>query len=337
MAEIVLGMWTSHGPTLSTTPEQWLMRVEADKNRPSHPFRLGNYSFDQLVELRKDEELGEQASLEQRAIRHGRCQDAINKMADIWDEVKPDVAVIMGNDQKEIFNEDMIPAFTVFSGDTLFNEPATAEQIAMMAPGIHAAEDGHNPPQYTEYPGHPELGRLIIEQATSEGFDVAQMTKIPRHENHWSSGVGHAFGYIYRQVMRDQVVPNVPIINNTFFPPNQPTAKRCFEFGRMVGRAIKNWDSDLKVAVIGSGGMSHFVIDEDLDQLFIKALSKRDDNTLTSLDEGYFQTGTSELKNWISAAGVLLDTTLNGDIIDYVPCYRSEAGTGTANGFVCWR
>ena len=96
-------------------------------------------------------------------------------------------------------------------------------------------------------------------------------------------------------------------------------------------RAIKNWDSDLKVAVIGSGGMSHFVIDEDLDQLFIKALSKRDDNTLTSLDEGYFQTGTSELKNWISAAGVLFDTTLNGDIIDYVPCYRSEAGTGTAN------
>ena len=337
MAKITLGMWTSHGPTLSTTPQEWLMRVKADQNRPSHPFRLKNYSFDELKDLRKSENLAEQASLDQRTIRHGRCMTAISKMANIWNDVKPDVAIIMGNDQKEIFNDEMIPAFTVFSGDTLYNEPASAEQISMMAPGIHEAEDGHNPSEYTEYPGQPELGRLIIEQATKEGFDVAQMTKLPKHEKHWSSGVGHAFGYIYRQVMRDKVVPNVPIIANTFFPPNQPTAKRCFEFGRMVGRAIKGWDSDLTVAIIGSGGMSHFVIDEDLDNLFMKALESRNADVLTNLDEGYFQTGTSELKNWISAAGVMFETSLQGEMIDYVPCYRSEAGTGTANGFVCWR
>jgi OH-DDVA oxygenase/3-O-methylgallate 3,4-dioxygenase len=42
MAEIVLGMWTSHGPTLSTSPESWTVRVSADqKNR--HPFRGGVY------------------------------------------------------------------------------------------------------------------------------------------------------------------------------------------------------------------------------------------------------------------------------------------------------
>ena len=46
--------------------------------------------------------------------------------------------------------------------------------------------------------------------------------------------------------------------------------------------------------------------------------------------------GTSELRNWISAAGALFDTGLSGDIIDYQPCYRSEAGTGTAQGFVAW-
>ncbi|MCP5381587.1 MAG: protocatechuate 3,4-dioxygenase [Kordiimonadaceae bacterium] len=337
MAEIVLGMWTSHGPTLSTTPEQWLMRVKADQSRPSHPFRLGNYSFDELKELRKNEKLGEQASLEERTLRHDRCQKAINRMADIWDEVKPDVAVIMGNDQKEIFTDELIPAFTVFSGETLFNEPASEAQIPLMAPGIHEAESGHNPAKYTEYPGQVELSRLIIEQSTKDGFDVAQMNKIPRHENHWSSGVGHAFGYIYRQVMRDNVVPNVPVITNTFFPPNQPSANRCFDFGRTIGKAIRNWDSDLRVAVFGSGGMSHFVIDEDLDQLFIKAIRERDAKTLISLEEGYFQTGTSELKNWIAAAGILFDTDLDGELVDYVPCYRSEAGTGTANGFVYWR
>ena len=337
MAEIVLGMWTSHGPTLSTTPDQWLMRVKADKNRPSHPYKLGNYSFDELTQLRNDENLEEQSSFEQRKTRHARCMNAVKKMADIWDDVKPDVAVIMGNDQKEIFTDQVIPAFTVFSGETLYNEPASEEQIALMAPGIHAAEAGHNPPEYTEYPGLPELGNLIINQATQDGFDVTQMTQIPRHDNHWSSGVGHAFGYIYRQVMRDAVVPNVPVITNTFFPPNQPTAKRCFEFGQMVAKAIKKWDSDLKVAVFGSGGMSHFVIDEELDQIFLKAISERNIESLINLDERYFQTGTSELKNWIAAAGILFDTNLQGETVDYVPCYRSEAGTGTANGFVYWR
>jgi OH-DDVA oxygenase/3-O-methylgallate 3,4-dioxygenase len=43
------------------------------------------------------------------------------------------------------------------------------------------------------------------------------------------------------------------------------------------------------------------------------------------------------LLNWISAAGCLFQTTdLRGGLIDYVPCYRSEAGTGTAQGFITW-
>jgi len=71
--------------------------------------------------------------------------------------------------------------------------------------------------------------------------------------------------------------------------------------------------------------------------LFMTAIQGRDAETITSLDEKYFQTGTSELKNWIAAAGVLFDSELKGDVVDYVPCYRSEAGTGTANGFLYWK
>ena len=67
--------------------------------------------------------------------------------------------------------------------------------------------------------------------------------------------------------MRDQVVPNLPLIANTFYPPNQPSAKRLYRFGEMVGEVIDKWDRDLRVAVIGSGGMSHFCIDEELDKL----------------------------------------------------------------------
>jgi OH-DDVA oxygenase/3-O-methylgallate 3,4-dioxygenase len=205
-----------------------------------------------------------------------------------------------------------------------------------MPPGIHEAEAGHNPPAYTEYPGHPELGLRIIETAVADNFDVAVSTRLPDHPGHWSRGVSHAFGFVYRQIMRDRVIPNVPIVFNTFFPPNQPTAKRCFELGRLVGKVIRSWPSSLRVAVLGSGGMSHFVIDEAFDQNLFKALRNRDGEALTRIEEKHWQSGTSELKTWIAAAGVLFDTELEGDVVDYQPCYRSEAGTGTANGFVYW-
>lgn len=340
MAKIVLGMWTTHGPTLSTTPEEWLLRLPADHGRKDHPYRGKTYDFEALVELRKDENLGDKASLEERTHRHAACRAAVERMADIYETAKPDVAVIFGNDQSELFLDGLMPALTVFNGPTIWNAPATDEQAARMAPGIHAAEWGHNPPEYTEYPGQPELANLIIQQAISDQFDVARSSRLPDNPGHWNSGIGHAFGFIYRQIMRDKVIPNVPLIANTFFPPNQPTARRMFEFGRSVGRAIKDWKSDARIAVIGSGGMSHFVIDEAFDRSIIDAIDARDGEMLCGIGEEWFQSGTSELKNWIAAAGCLFETELTstsgGGLVDYVPCYRSQAGTGTANGFMAW-
>ncbi len=336
MAEIVLGLWTTHGPTLSTTPEQWLMRLPADRARKDHPFRGETYDFDSLVALRKAENLGVQATLGERKRRSEACRSAIQRMADAFEAAEVDVTVIFGNDQGELFLDDIMPALTVFDGPTIWNEPATEAQAARMAPGIHAAEAGHNPPVRTEYPGHPDLARQIIVDAMGSNFDVARSSRLPEHPGHWNSGIGHAFGFVYRQIMRDKVGPNVPIIANTFFPPNQPTARRCFEFGRSVGRTLATWDAEARVAVIGSGGMSHFVIDETFDRKIIDALQSRDAEVLCGIGEEWFQSGTSELKNWIAAAGCLFETDLRGDVVDYQPCYRSEAGTGTANGFVAW-
>jgi OH-DDVA oxygenase len=336
VAEITLGMWTTHGPTLSTTPEEWLLRLPADHARKNHPFRGKTYDFAGLIALRAEERMGLRCTLEERTRRSAACRVAIDKMADQFAASKPDVAVIFGNDQDELFLDDIIPAIAVFDGPVIWNEPASTDQASKMPPGIHAAESGHNPPVRTEYPGHPQLARRIIEQAIADEFDVARSARLPENPGHWSSGIGHAFGFVYRQIMRDQVIPNVPLISNTFFPPNQPTARRCFEFGRSVGRAIRSWESNAKVAVIGSGGMSHFVIDEDFDRMIFDALARRDEKTLCSIGEAWFQAGTSELKNWIAAAGVLFETDLQGGVVDYQPCYRSEAGTGTANGFVYW-
>jgi OH-DDVA oxygenase len=335
MAEVVLGMWTTHGPTLALDPADWTVRVPADK-KMKHPFRGEIYDFDSLAALRADEGLAEKCALEARQKRAVECQAAIAEMERVWLDIKPDVAVIFGNDQGEVFLEDMSPAIAVFDGETFWNQPTSETQIPKSPPGLYEAEWGHNPDSRVTYPGHKELGRAITKNAVHDGFDVARFSIIQEREDNWASGIGHAFGFLHQRVMAKHMVPQVPIFYNTFYPPNQPTARRCFEFGRSVGRTIREWKSDARVAIFGSGGMTHFVIDEEFDRFFLDCLDRRDGEALCNIEEKMLQSGTSEFKNWIGAAGVLFETELKGDTITYQPCYRSEAGTGAAHGFVVW-
>lgn len=333
MARIVLAMATTHGPQLHTTVEQWALRVGADKAR-KHPFRGKMRSFDELAEMRKSEGLAAKSSVAGMALSHGRCQAGMTALKTKWQEIKPDIAVILGNDQNEMFDtEELNPAFTVFCGAKIPNYLQSEERRKELPPGIAEAEHGHATEAYTEYDGVPELGLHIVDTLIASDFDVAVSQKWPRNAR---NGAGHAFGHIYRQVMDDKVVPNVPILQNTFFPPNQPSARRAYQFGRAVKEAIDTWANDKTVAIFGSGGMSHFVIDEDFDRGFVAALARKDKAFLTSIPLADLQSGTSELKSWITLAGVLEDVDCRMHEIDYVPCYRSAAGTGTANGFYWW-
>jgi 3-O-methylgallate 3,4-dioxygenase len=127
------------------------------------------------------------------------------------------------------------------------------------------------------------------------------------------------------------------VLINTFYPPNQPTVRRCYDFGKSIVKGIKSWNSDAKVALFASGGLTHFVIDEETDQLFFQAIRDRKIDSVADLGEAYFQAGTSEVKNWVPVAGAMADLSYEPTFVDYVPCYRSEAGTGNAMGFVYWR
>ena len=335
MAEIVLGMWTTHGPTLNTTPDQWVGRLKADLAR-QHWFKGELLSFDELVERRADEDIAAKTTDNERQRRYDSCQAGIKVLADKWEEIQPDVCVILGNDQRELFLENIQPTFTVFNGETFYNQSLTEEQRAMLPPGVEDAEWAYRPKQRTVYPGLPALAEIVFECAMEEGFDLAASNEWLEHDNHRHVGTPHAFSFILRRIMRDKAVPTLPVIANTFYPPNQPTARRCFDLGVMIRHAIERWQSDARVAIIGSGGMSHFCIDEDLDQRFLTAFSNRDEDAICGFEQVLLQSGTSELRNWIIAAGVMFDTELSGDVVDYVPCYRSNAGTGTANAFICW-
>jgi OH-DDVA oxygenase len=336
MAEITLGVWTTHGPQLSTTPEEWMLRVPGDKGR-QHWFDRRLYSFDELIELRREEGLGELASLGARERHYAACQTAIAKLAETWADAAPDVCVILGNDQRELMLPSCQPAFTVYCGQRFWNGPLASERGARLPPGIIEAEWANRPEQRTEYPALPDLAIRLIERGLDRGFDFASSNEWPEHPMpHHHVGTPHAFAYIIRRVMRDRAIPTLPIITNTFFPPNQPRPWRCFELGELLYEVIDDWDEDLRVAIVGSGGMSHFVINERFDHELLDAIQNRNADFLRSIDPLLMKDGTSELLNWVAASGCLFRTELSGDVIDYVPCYRTEAGSGTAQGFVAW-
>ena len=335
MAQITFALGSSHGPLLSTPPEMWDQRVEADRQNPALPFRGGTYTFDELAALRAREGLGAQAALDVRTARHAACQRAIAELARRFATAAPDVLVIVGNDQREIFKDDLTPPFSVFYGESVDNVAMSKERLATLPPGLSASHWANSPPETATYPCVPELGEHILRSAVDDGFDTAAMKVLPAGPG-GRNGLPHAFGFIYRRIMNDRAVPAVPVVQNTFFPPNQPTAGRCFDFGRAIGRAVASWDRDARVGVIASGGLSHFVIDEEFDAELLEGMKAADRAQLARIPADRFRSGTSESKNWITVTGMLADTGLRMRVVDYVPCYRSEAGTGNAMGFAVW-
>ena len=336
MAKIILGLGMSHGPQLSTPPEEWGQRVVADKSETAHPFKENTYSYDELVELRQTENFAAEITLDRWRQKYTACMASIEELGSIYKKAQPDVAVIIGNDQNELFQSDNNPAFCVFRGAKIAHGPHSKEQLTKMPPGIEISMRGYFPPEDMEHDGEPKLADHIIGSLMAENFDVGTSDVMPTAAAR-TRGAPHAFGFVYRRIMKDKVIPNVPLFQNTFFPPNQPTAQRCFDFGKAVHRAIKSWESEKTVAVFASGGLSHFVIDAELDQRILTAMQKNDFADLTAIPETMYQSGTSETKNWIATAGIMAESGLSMNIVDYIPCYRSEAGTGTAMAFASWQ
>jgi 3-O-methylgallate 3,4-dioxygenase len=224
----------------------------------------------------------------------------------------------------------------LFWGQYVEGIPRTPEFLASLPPGVARAELDRTPSVYTQYPCLPGLGCHFIQKVTADDFDVAQLTRLPTGAI-GSNAAPHAYGFVYRRLMRDKVIPHVPVFINTFYPPNQPSAGRCYNFGRALGRAIASWPENINVAVVASGGLTHFVIDELFDRQVLEAMQAGDAAALAALPEEMFQSGTSEIKNWIAVAGMMAEAGLTMKLIDYVPCYRSEAGTGSAMGFARWQ
>src|ERR1700758_255113 len=169
MAEIVLGIGASHGPLLSTPPEKWDLRAKADRENKAHWYRGRTYDFESLLRERAPGFAG-QIDVETRRERFARCRAALEALGRKFQEAAPEALVIVGNDQREYFGEDLTPSITVYRGAEIYNARETPEP----APGLNIAEPGNAPEDGTTYPGATALADHILDSLADGGFDPAQ-------------------------------------------------------------------------------------------------------------------------------------------------------------------
>jgi hypothetical protein len=336
MAELVIAAALSHGPLLATLPEQWTIRADADRSATRLWYRGQALAFAGLLAERAGEveQFAAAAMEEERRIRHHACQVALDRLAERFAEAHVDLAVIVGNDQREMFTDELRPAASLIGAPTIPNVPLDDAERAALPPGVALAEHGHCPPEGAEYPGAPDAARTILRAFVDGGVDVAWSSAFPTAGH--QRGIPHAFGFVYRRLMRDAPPPSVPFVINAGIEPNQPTAARCFDYGSPLLQSIDALPDGVRVALVASGGLSHFVVDEDLDQEIMDSIRSRDIERWRRMPESVYEGNSGEIKNWIPVASAAMNAGLAVQQADYVPCYRTEAGTGSGMGFVAW-
>jgi 3-O-methylgallate 3,4-dioxygenase len=318
MAKVVLGVASSHSPQLNVPATEWALLREKDET---------DRRLDYAGLLRRAK-AGIEADLapEVWQRRYDVCQGAVAALGRSLKEAAPDAIVIFGDDQQEQFRDDNMPMFCVFRGERMSIEEGHRDRPRPAWAQAERLEPIVGDP---EKPGHPELAEHIIRSLARAEFDLSTSNALRQ-----GRGLGHAFSFLYRRLWPECTVPMVPVMLNTFYPPNQPTPKRCYDLGRAVRAAIESWPGGGRVALLASGGLSHVVIDEEFDRTMIGALQRKDAATLCGLPQEKFYQGTSESLCWIALAGAAEDLPMR--LLGYEPSYRSPAGTGCGMTFAEW-
>lgn len=329
MAEIVVGLALSHSPQTCVGPEFW---DELSGNERGRDALLGVdgqlHSFSELESL-APAQVAEGLKREVTEATHERVQKAMGVLADKLTDAAPDVVVIIGDDQRELFLEDGMPMFAMFWGEEMTDYSRPADVVAKMKPGTRAAFLARHAAEPESYPVASDLAKHLVTECSDSGFDVFQFSK-----QRPDRSVGHAFTTVQRRILKDQRIPMIPVFENTYYPPNQPSPLRSYEFGKALRAAIEGWPGDEKVAIVASGGLSHITVDEELDRAVLAALEADDRDAIARIPREKMRFGTSEILNWVTAGSALAG--LDMSVIEYSPAFRSSAGTGVGMGFCVW-
>ncbi len=306
MGEIVVGLASSHAFALRE-PDRW------DATRQmSRGFYKQRYGAEPPERPEIDSE-----TTEANQDRYGPLGTALANIRQRMQDLRPDTLILLGDDQDENFLEDNLPQFAIFTG----------EQIMPGRRGMDQIEE-------RTYRCDSALAKGILDYMVEDGFDLASSNRLG--DDRLKS---HAHTQILGFLELDPQVAILPIFVNAHLPA--PTPKRCLEFGQGLRRAIEAQQDGKRVAIYGSGGLSHFPpdfpfreysgpggygwIDVDFDRAMIDNMASGRGSELAKLTSAdLFRSGNMETRQWITLMGAM------GDIppaeLVYEPFFRGIMG-----------
>ena len=327
MAKLVGTFMHSHGGTTSMPGELWRER------RLTRP-------------IREDVPIEDDATNIEKARR---THEGFRVLRERIAALETDVLVVFSDDQLECFDFNNYPAFAVFVGEEFQKRPARegggGEAARVM--GRHA-EPGHR------FKGHPDLSVALLRGIMERGFDPAFCMDMPKPDRGLAGGVIRTM-----EELTDWTLPAVPVMMNLYFAP-QPTGKRCYQLGKAVREVIDEFPADLRVGVVGSGGLWHTPgapdawLNTDFDERTLDLLKAGDIRGMAEHFDGYVippddrsqfigerargvtgmpgfggpQGGTRETCAWIAAAATAEGSPTT--IVDYIAAYASPVGNAFA-------
>jgi 3-O-methylgallate 3,4-dioxygenase len=327
MARLAAAFGSSHSVMLTAELDDWLTRFrETDPRLPYYDREGAPCSYADVL-ARAPSNAGELITPAAITGRFEAVQEAMARLKAEIASAELDALIVVGDDQYELFHDQHMPSIAIYYGEAIRNaaQPAVPPAEWHRRAQMRRREEGKD----AHYPCHRALALHLIERLVEREFDVAAIAGLAGDQFE-----GHAYSFVHRRYLNGASLPIVPIFLNTYNPPNQPHPRRCLRFGAALKELIAGFPEDLRVGLLASGGLSHFVVEEDLDRAVIEALRKKDTAFLARLDPRRLKAGSSEIRNWIVVAGAASDLELSW--VSYTPAYRTPALTGTGLCFARW-
>jgi len=334
MGQIVGGIGMAHSSlVVAPEPEMWAAHNRIDRENPHLRTKAGESVTYAELERLQGTRYVEQSSPEHLNGQIKQTVAAVARLRKDLARLKPDVLIVFGDDQEELHTPENHPTLAIFEGASFTMGTSlrfvTYEEVLGDATPMmkgYAMDARH------EFVSHAGLAQHLSKTLRERGLELQSVDSIP---DDGETGIGHAFGIMETQLMETAgTIPLIPVLVNTYWDPNQVPVSESYDLGLAIREAVHAYPEDLRVVVIASGGLSHFNTDEELDQRVLNACRAHDEAALRGLKPAQLNGGSSEIRNWIATAAACNDMPFVWD--EYIPVYRTPAGTGIGLAFALW-
>lgn len=305
-----LALACSHAAGMFRPPEAWQQWM-IDRVAPG--------VFERYPEARRQRD-----SLEVCRELYERIHKNFDKLREEVRAYKPDVIVMVGDDQGDVFNLSNNPTLAVYVGeDEMWGHQGYEWNVPMKDRSV------------VKFKNHVELSNAIARGLIKRGFDVSVMHRF-QPVGREGYGLSHMASRIAPELDPSGELPIVCVFLNEYFPP-LPSGRRCAEIGRALADILDARPE--RVLLVASGGLSHYPSDRDfnrgdidtaLDQWVLERIERNDVEALENLftfDSLWLRSGTGEIRAWITVAAAMNRPAV---VLDYMPIYACFTGIAFA-------